>query len=126
MLAVIMTLSYLDFDRSEDTLGTVTFDAMASVRLEPLPGRPKAVKAPSGGSEAWGHVDAQAAVRAEIDTVLAWAQAAFPGMQGPVEEGAVWDFDRSEQDDDGRVLLTLTLSGNADFAEAFERRFGVG
>ncbi len=103
MLAVTMTLSYLDFDSSEDTLGTVTYDAMASVRP-----------------------DALAAVCAEIDTVLAWAQATFPGMQGPVEEGAVWDFDRSEQDDDGRVLLTLTLSGNADFAEAFERRFGAG
>ena len=103
MLTVIMTLSYLDFDRSEDTLGTVTFVAMASVRL-----------------------DALSTVREELVAVLAWAQATFPGMQGPVEEGAVWDFDRSEQDDDGRVLLTLTLSGNADFAEAFERRFGAG
>jgi len=103
MLGITMMLSYLDFERSEDTLGTVTFDALASVQ-GPL----------------------REAVRADIDAVLAWAQATFPGQQGPLAEGAVWDFDRSEQDDgDGWVSLTLTMSGDAHFAQAFVQAFGV-
>jgi hypothetical protein len=103
-------LNFLDFDHSEDPQGGGSFDAMASVGADQL-----------------------AAVRAEIAQVLAWAQAAFPGMQAPLEEGGEWDFDLQEQqeqqegqkDGAGPVwhVLTLSLSGSAQFCADFRQRF---
>jgi hypothetical protein len=96
-------LRYLDFDHSEDADGHGSFDAMASV-------------APKRLGE----------VQAEIDRVLAWAEAAFPDARGALDEGAVWDYDLQHTRDDARFeTLALSLSGTADFCAALRERFGL-
>ena len=55
-----MPLHYLIFDASDDGDGTGTWEAMASVRAPQLP-----------------------AVLAEVQAVLAWAEAHAPGLRGP-------------------------------------------
>ena len=98
-----MSLRWLDFDYSEGNDGTGVFDAMASV--DP------------------GHA---AAVQAEIDAVLAWAESAFAGRRAPVEEGGDWDAEFQVQDEPGpRRCLTLTLSGTEAFCQALRERFLV-
>lgn len=122
-----MTLKYLDFDYSEDEQGNGTFDAMAST-------------APA-------HV---AAVHAEISQVLDWAYAAFPGMRAPQDDGGEWDYNLEGQQEWSaheairydeatrqfsrqlepagapRHTVTLSISGSAQFCEAFRERFGLG
>jgi hypothetical protein len=96
-------LRYLDFDYSEDADGHGSFDAMASVEPERL-----------------------GEVQAEIDRVLAWAEAAFPDARGALDEGAVWDYDLQHTRDDARFeTLALSLSGTADFCAALRERFGL-
>ena len=117
-----MTLDYLDFDYSEDEEGNGTWDAMASVSVARL-----------------------SALTAEIESVLAWANRAFPGQRAAIEDGGDWDFDLQAQDDAGSPLLaefdagvgglqiavalsgntnvTLTISGSAAFADAFREAF---
>ena len=102
-----MSLSYLDFDFSEDTEGIGVFDAMATVAPQHL-----------------------AAVQAEVDQVLAWAQATFAGRRGPVEDGGEWDYDLQtwqEPATPGTPLHTVTLSvsGTAQFCAAFRDEFGI-
>lgn len=98
-----MTLSYLVFDRSEDTEGTVTLDAMASVAPPQVP-----------------------EVQAETDAVLAWLQGQFGGVRGPVDEGGAWDADLQVQaDGPDRVMFTLTLALAADVAQALEQHFSI-
>ncbi len=99
-----MTLSYLDFERSEDTDGAVTLDAMASVPPADVP-----------------------AVLAEIDAVLGWLQDRFAARQGPLDEGGGWDADVQQQPDGpDRVVCTLTLALAPDVAEALLARFQIG
>ena len=115
-------LSYLIFDPSEDDQGNVNWDAMASVVAERVP-----------------------ALQAEVEQILHWACTGFAGSHGPLDEGGDWDVDLQAQDDDGqplpltwqpddgkvrltaanqgRTTLTLSLSGNAQFAQAFEARW---
>lgn len=119
-----MTLNYLDFEYSEDTEGVGTFDAMASVMPAQLP-----------------------AVHAELELVLAWAVTAFGVAHGPADEGFAWDHDLQSQQEytvnehlafdpgTGRVsvqpghpgaprhTVTLSLSGDAAFCDAFRLRF---
>ncbi len=119
-----LTLNYLDFDYSEDTLGAGTFDAVASVRSE--------------------KVDA---VRAEIAQVLDWAHSAFPALRAPLDEGGEWDFnlhglrewtalETMDYDEKTRQFavqlgpsapprhtVTLSLSGSPQFCAAFRQRF---
>lgn len=99
-----MSLQFLDFDYSEDGQGGGSFDAMASVRQAQL-----------------------AAVRAEVAEVLDWAETTFPGQRAPLDEGGEWDMDLKERLD-GAVppwhVLTLAISGSAQFCAAFMRRFG--
>lgn len=71
-----------------------------------------------------------AAVRAEIAQVLAWAHAAFPGLQAPLDEGGEWDFDLQEQQEPQEEgagprwhVLTLAISGSPQFCAAFRLRF---
>jgi hypothetical protein len=98
-----MTLSYLDFERSEDTAGAVTLDAMASVPPAELP-----------------------AVQAEIDAVLGWLRSRFGERQGPLDEGGAWDADVQQQaDGPERVMCTLTLALAADVAEALLAHCGI-
>lgn len=99
-----MTLDFLDFDYSEDTEGIGVFDAMATVRPEQL-----------------------AAVHAEVEQVLAWAQDAFAGRRGPVEEGSEWDYDLQEtqEPDTHRRTVTLSISGTPAFCAAFREAFDL-
>lgn len=121
-----MTLHYLDFDYSEDDEGTGTWDAMASV----LPAQ----------------LDA---LLEEVAQVLAWAQLAFAGRQGPIEDGADWDYDlqgvhevttaqhprfdeatrrvllHPDASGTGRYILTLSLSGTPAFGQALREQFGL-
>ncbi|WP_431274564.1 hypothetical protein ACQ858_21560 [Variovorax ureilyticus] len=99
-----MTLDFLDFDYSEDTEGIGVFDAMATVRPEQL-----------------------AAVHAEVEQVLAWAQDAFAGRRGPVEDGSEWDYDLQEtqEADTPRRTVTLSMSGTPAFCAAFREAFDL-
>lgn len=117
-------LDYLIFDYSEDEDGNGSWDAMASAPAARLP-----------------------ALVSEIESILQWAHLAFPGRCGPLEEGNDWDFALSAQDDAGQALairfdarsrqlqydeaevghttLTLTLTGNAAFADGLRDAFEV-
>ena len=121
-----MTLSYLDFNYSEDEDGLGTFDAMASVSLAQLP-----------------------ALHAEISAVLAWAHLHWPDACGPSEDGGEWQYDLQGVQEvstplvltwDGtarqlhaeagspalpRTTLTLTVSGSADFCAALREAFAI-
>ncbi|MDB5742002.1 MAG: hypothetical protein JWR68_317 [Polaromonas sp.] len=124
--AVPLMLHYLEFVYSEDTAGTGSFEAVASVWPEQV-----------------------AAVQAEIVKVLDWAHARFPGRRGPVAEGCDWDYDlhalreysvpeRIDYDAATRRLtlqagaparprhtLTLLVSGNDGLCSAFRQAFGL-
>ncbi len=122
-----MTLSYLDFDYSEDDQGIGTWDAMASVTAQRLP-----------------------ALLAEITLVLHWAQQQFCGQRGPLDENGLWDYDLQSQPEgaapalrlhydeevgqislaqppapQARYTLTFTLSGGPAFAQALQARFAL-
>lgn len=98
-----MMLSYLDFERSEDSDGAVTLDAMASVAPADVP-----------------------AVEAEVEAVLGWLRRRFAERQGPLDEGGGWDADVQQRPDGAdRVLCTLTLALAADVAEALLAHFGI-
>lgn len=100
-----MSLQFLDFDYSEDGQGGGSFDAMASVRQAQL-----------------------AAVRAEVADVLDWAETAFAGQRAPLDEGGEWDLDLQERLDGAAPpwhVLTLSVSGSAQFCAAFMQRFGL-
>ncbi len=90
-----MSLQYLMFDASDDGEGNGSWEAMASVRAPQLP-----------------------ALRAEVQAVLAWAQAHSPGQRGPLEEGGVWDADQHTQTEGDWTTLTLTLVGPWTWGEA--------
>lgn len=119
-----MTLHYLHFDYSEDAGGLGSFEAMAATA---------AAQAPR--------------VQAEAAQVLAWAYQQFEGACGALDEGGEWDYDLQGKvetsnaqslryDPQHRQLsvqaesaaatwhtLTLVLSGNPAFCEAFRDRF---
>ena len=117
-------LSYLLFDTTDEESGACAFDAMASVLPEHLP-----------------------ALLAEVRAVLAWAAQLFGPPSGDCDEGDAddWAFDLQATDAagaplaiswdmqraqvllpaalEGRVTLTLTVSGHSAFADAFRQAF---
>jgi hypothetical protein len=94
-------MHHLTFDLIESSDGIFTLEAMASTR------------------EA-GH----AAVMAEVQALLDWAQARFGSRQGPVEDGFAWDHELLVQHEAGGwVTVTLSFSASAEFVEAFQARF---
>lgn len=121
-----MSLRYLSFDYTEDSDGAGTFEAMASTWPEQAP-----------------------AVHADVVQVLEWAHAEFPGRRGPLEDGFDWDYDlqglleytapqalhydevthrlAADAGPPGkpRHTLTLSLSGTAEFCDAFRQQFGL-
>lgn len=121
-----MPLHFLDFDYSEDEEGTSTWDAVANVPMERLQD-----------------------LQREVSTVLAWADAEFGPLRGPMESGCLWNYDLQcerlghplqalHYDPDTRLLqpsphaspgervgLSLSLSGGPVFADAFRARFGL-
>ena len=97
------SLRWLDFDYSEGDDGTGVFDAMASVELR--------------------HA---AEVQAEVDAVLAWAESAFAGCRGPMEEGGEWDADlqvSEEETHPPRRCFSLCIGGTMAFCRALGERF---
>ncbi|WP_431097983.1 hypothetical protein [Polaromonas aquatica] len=121
-----MSLDYLHFDYAEGSDGTGTLEAVASTWPDQVP-----------------------AVHTEVIQVLDWAHAEFPGRRGPLEDGLDWDYDLHgmqeltapeallydeaahrlsvEAGPPGKLrhTLTLSLSGTAEFCDAFRRRFGL-
>lgn len=102
-----MTLRYLDFDFSEDEDGNGCFDALADTPAE-------------------RHV----AVMAEVKLVLDWAQAAFAGQQGALDDGGAWDHNLQVLSGEanaalaaGRCSVSLSLSGTPAFCAALRQRF---
>lgn len=95
-------MGYLTFDFTDSSDGILTLEAMASTREAE-----------------------HAAVMTEVAHVLAWAQAEFGGRHGAVEEGNAWDDELLVQREAGDwVTVTLTFSASAEFAEAFQAKFG--
>ena len=94
-------MQFLTFDLTDSSDDILTLEAMAST------------------------LEAEhAVVMAEVQQVLAWAQAEFGGRQGPVEDGNAWDHELLVQHEDGGwVTVTLTFSASGEFAEAFQARF---
>ena len=102
-----MTLHYLDFDYSEDEDGNGCFDALADTPAKRHP-----------------------AVLAEVALVLDWAQAAFAGQHGALEDGGIWDHDlqvlpggASAAAEAERYSVSLSLSGTPAFCAALRERF---
>ena len=89
------SLDYLIFDYSEDEEGNGTWDAMASVSAARL-----------------------SALTAEIESVLAWANRAFPGQRAAIEDGGDWDFDLQAQDDSGNSLIAAISGVSTSVATA--------
>jgi len=97
-------MRHLTFDLTDSSDEILTLEAMASTREAE-----------------------HAAVMAEVQQVLAWAQAGFGGRQGPVEDGFAWDHELLVQHEAGGwVTVTLTFSASAEFAEAFQSTFCSG
>jgi hypothetical protein len=123
-----MNLHLLDFDCTEDADGVVCWDALACPAAK--------------------H---QAALLEEVSQVLDWACKVAPQGPGALEDGAPWDFDlHASQQGPGepvaahitwrpetgltlstrlgpedRLALSLTLSGTAEFAQAFRDQWGA-
>ncbi len=95
-----MSLSYLVFDASDDGEGLGTWEAVASVRQAD-----------------------QARMWAEVQQLVAEAEAQAPGPKGPLDEGGVWDVDQHTVDEAGWLTLTLTLTGPWEWGEALLARF---
>ena len=95
-----MSLHYLIFDASDDGADNGSWDAMASVRAADLP-----------------------AVLAEVQRVMAWAEAHRPGPRGALDEGGAWDAEQQVQTDGGWTTVTLTLTGPWGWGEALVDRF---
>jgi hypothetical protein len=122
-----MDLQYLEFDCSEDTEGTVCWDALA----QPAPAH-------------------TSALLREVTQLLIWAsRQGLPGP-GPLDEGTDWDFDlqvklhtgsdsiptsavfhpefgsltlQPEPQNGYRLELSLSLSGTPGFADAFRQQW---
>ncbi|MDO9278373.1 MAG: hypothetical protein Q7U05_07405 [Polaromonas sp.] len=119
-----MRLNYLEFDYSEDADGVGTFDALAAT-------------APAHN----------AAVLAEVASVLAWAHNAFEAQRAPLDEDGEWDYDLQAwrefsavdvlhfDDHSGelsvqpqaagtaRHTVSLSVTGTPGFCAAFRERF---
>lgn len=93
---------YLLFERTETTDGVDCFEAQASTPAQAHP-----------------------AVLAEVQRVVDWLRAHFPGQQGAAEEGATWDADCLVQHEPGGwITVTLTVTALPHAGEAFFARFG--
>ena len=95
-----MPLQYLIFDASDDGQGNGSWEAMASVRAHQ-----------------------QAALQAEVDTLLAWISTHSPGPRGALDEGGVWDMDEHRQTDGEWTTVTLTLVGPWAWGETLWAHF---
>ena len=100
----MIALRLLTLDVSDNDEGVVTIEALASTAAEQ-----------------------HAAALAEAQQLLDWAWRAFPHTHGPADDGGEWDHDLQAVDEGGGWhAVTLTLTGTAEFAEAFVQAFGEG
>lgn len=97
-----MTLAYLLFDYSEGDDDTGLFDALADVPLARA-----------------------AAVQAEVDAVLAWAERHFGHARGALDDGGEWDADLQVHTQGERRRFSLSVVGTPAFCQAFRARFGA-
>lgn len=98
-----MTLQYLIFDASDDGEGLGSWEAMASVHARDVP-----------------------RVLAEIDALVAAAEADRPGPCGPLDGGGAWDIDVQQSTEGQWHTLNVTLAGPWDWGEALLARLGAG
>src|ERR1700712_3731479 len=95
-------MQYLTFDLSEGDDGVTTIEALAATSAQ-----------------------RHAAVMAEVDQLMAWAQRRFPHTHGPLDEGHDWDHDLPGSDEGGGwTAVTLTLTGSEAFVAEFMAAFG--
>lgn len=95
-------MHHLTIDLSDDADGTLTIEAMGSTPVE-----------------------RHAAVLAEAQLLLQWAQRTFAHTHGPLDDGMDWDHDlQVHVEDGGWHTVTLTFSASPRFAEAFFAEFG--
>ena len=97
-----MELHYLIFEASDDGGDIGTWEAMASARGNEL-----------------------ARVLEEVEVVMQAALAQAPGVQGPLDEGGVWDADVQQQAEAEWVTVTLTLTGPWAWGESLVRSFAA-
>jgi hypothetical protein len=120
-----MDLQFLEFDCSEDSQGVVCWDALA---------QPVARHTP--------------ALLEEVRRLLVWAHRFGPQAPGPLEDGANWDYDlqircgnrqvhcvwQSAQEklalspkpsSDEEIVLSLSISGTPEFAQAFRDQWNA-
>lgn len=80
----------LGFDATDNGDGTGTWEAMASA----AEGSPALV-----------------AIQTEAQAVLRWLELQEPGPRGSEEEGGIWDVTLTRHNDQGWIVLTLSLTG---------------
>jgi hypothetical protein len=120
-----MNLQFLEFDCSEDSQGLVCWDALAQPAAHHIP-----------------------ALLEEVRQLLIWAHHFGPQAPGPLEDGADWDFDLQIrcgnmqvnclwQSADGKlelspqpasgeeIVLSLSISGTPEFAQAFRDQWNT-
>lgn len=115
--SAVMALQFLEFDQSEDTHGTVGWDALAS----PAPAH-------------------NTALLSEVTRLLDHLHAQH-GQPGPLDEGHAWDCDLQVRHEDGapldwhwdaqhvqwssvpatRLTLSLCLTGDSAFVHTLEQ-----
>lgn len=94
-------LRYASFAASGDGEGQGSWEAMASVQDEQLE-----------------------AARAELRSLLDWAERHAPGPRGPLDDGGAWDAHWHEQAEDGGwTTLTLSLVGPWEWGETLVAKF---
>jgi len=96
-----MQLHYLSFETTDEGGDVGAWDAVACVSP-----------------------DRVAAVQAEVDVVLGWIGHHIGQGPAPLDEGGLWDMEQSRWPEDGRVTLTLTITGpmalGLELARAFQ------
>lgn len=102
-MAHARAMRFLSFDRGEAGDGVHTLEAVAATRAEQ-----------------------HAAVMAEVQQVLEWAERHFPHSHGPVDDGHHWQHDL-QVTVEGLVWhsVTLTLSASDAFVAEFMPVFGA-
>ncbi len=100
----MIVLRWLTLDVSDNDEGVVTIEAQGATSA--------AQRAPA---------------EAEAQAILDWAWRAFPHTHGPADDGGEWDHDLQRHDEGGGWhSVVLTLTGTAQFSEAFARAFRDG
>lgn len=91
-------MRYLVFECSDDGLGQLNWEGLASVRAADL-----------------------ADARAEVEALLRALTACAPGARAPLDEGGAWDWALDERCEDGWHTLHLSVVGPGGWAEALLR-----